>query len=124
MLYKFSYERPRSQVLDSAEREQAIELRAATEVKAVAAFLISLKASDHGHSASYRFYLSRLLNLVSIWIEAIFNNCYTLSTTSSSGTLPVFIKKRVGEVKLCHIASYSSHRSCNILLSTFCGRII
>ena len=42
MLYKFPNERLRSQVLHLTGREQAIELRAATEVKAVAAFLISL----------------------------------------------------------------------------------
>ena len=124
MLYKFSYERLRTQASDSARRDQAIELRAVTEVKAVAALLVPLMASDNGVARFQDTFLSRLLKLVSIWIEAIFNNCYTLSTTSSSGTLPVFITKRVGEVKLCHLMSCSSYRPCTISLSTFCGQII
>lgn len=49
MLYKFPNERLRSQVLDSAGQEQAIELRAATEGKTVAAFLVSLMGSDQGY---------------------------------------------------------------------------
>ena len=48
----------RSQVLDSGGRDQAIELRAATEGEAVAAFLISWKASAQGHCASYSFFVA------------------------------------------------------------------
>ena len=77
MLYMFSYERPGSQVLDSAGREPAIELRAATEGKTVAAFLTSLMASDNVVTQFQEYFLSRALKLISIWLEAIFNNYYT-----------------------------------------------
>ena len=56
MLYKFPNERLRSQVLHLAGREQAIEFRAATEGKAVEAFLISLMASDGGIACLTRFF--------------------------------------------------------------------
>ena len=56
MLYKFSYERPRSQVLDSAGQDQAIELRAVTGVETVAAFLVPLMASDRGIARLTRFF--------------------------------------------------------------------
>ena len=72
MLYKFPNERLRSQVLDSAGQEQAIELRAATEGKTVAAFLVSLMGSDQGYWFSYRIHLSRILKLVSIYFEYIY----------------------------------------------------
>ena len=64
MLYKFSYERLRSQASVSARRDQAIELRAATEGKTVAAFLISLMASDQEHCTSYSFFCRDCWNLL------------------------------------------------------------